>query len=66
MSTIVSIWVWVLHKLHESIEDLLNLVIQLDENIKISYFKNFFTLFEITSKENLNLLDTLRICFWIL
>ena len=66
MSTIVSIWVWVLHKLHESIEDLLNLVIQLDENIKISYFKNFFTLFEITSKENLNLLDSLRICFWIL
>ena len=66
MSTIVSIWVWVLHKLHESIEDLLNLVIQFDENIKISYFKNFFTLFEITSEENLNLLDSLRICFWIL
>ena len=66
ISTIISIWVWVSHKLHHSIEDLLNLVIQFDDNIKTSCFKNFFTLFEMTSKENLNLLGSLEICFWIL
>ena len=45
---------------------MLNFVIQFDENIKTSCFKNFFNLFELTSKEDLNLLDSQEIRFWIL
>ena len=50
--TIISICVWVSLKFHRSIEELLNLVIEFDENIKTSFtFKNLFTLFEL--KQNL-------------
>lgn len=37
-----------LHKFHRSIENLLNLFIQFDENI--NYFENFFTLFGLIGK----------------
>ena len=38
ISTLFSIWVWVLHTFHRSIEDLLNLLIHFDKNTK-----TFFT-----------------------
>ena len=50
------------------IEDLLNLVIQFDENIKTSFtLQKIFNLFELIGKENLRfILGSEEICFRIL